>query len=55
MTGLIVHEWLSPRGGSENVVEQFVRMFPDADLQVLWNDDPDRFGGAVYETWLART
>lgn len=56
MPGLIVHEWLARAGGSENVVEQFVRAFPDADLQVLWNDDPERFAHTqVYETWLART
>lgn len=56
MTGLIVHEWVSKAGGSENVVDQFVKAFPDADMQVLWSDDPERFGSIdVYETWLART
>ncbi|WP_194420371.1 glycosyltransferase [Microbacterium abyssi] len=55
MSGLIVHEWVASAGGSENVVDQFVRTFPDADLQVLWTDDPDRYPVKTYETWLART
>ena len=55
MTGLIVHEWIAKAGGSENVVEEFATVFPRADLQVLWNDDPDRFALPTYETWLART
>lgn len=55
MSGLVVHEWVAKTGGSENVVEQFLKTFPDADLQVLWNDDPARFPVTTYETWLART
>lgn len=55
MTGLLVHEWVAKAGGSENVLEQFARTFPDSDLQVLWNDDPERFALRTYETWLART
>ncbi|KDA04906.1 glycosyl transferase [Microbacterium sp. CH12i] len=55
MTGLLVHEWVAKAGGSENVVEQFVKSFPTADLQVLWNDDPGRFSATTYETWIART
>lgn len=54
MTGLVVHEWLAPRGGSENVVEALLAAFPGADLWTLWNDDPDRFPGAR-ESWLAST
>jgi glycosyltransferase involved in cell wall biosynthesis len=54
MPGLIVHEWAALSGGSENVVEQMLRAFPDADLQVLWNDAPNRFPTAR-ETWLAHT
>lgn len=42
-------------GGSERVVEQFIAEFPDADVQVLWNDAPDRFPARTYESWLART
>lgn len=54
MAGLIVQEWLAPRGGSERVVEQFVATFPDADLAVLWNDDPSTFPRAR-ESWMAAT
>jgi glycosyltransferase involved in cell wall biosynthesis len=56
MAGIVVHEWLAKRGGSENVVEEIVATFPDAQLQSLWNDAPDRFTDLnVAETWLART
>lgn len=56
MAGIIVHEWLAKRGGSENVVEEIVATFPDAQLQSLWNDAPQRFADLqVAETWLART
>lgn len=56
MAGIIVHEWLAKRGGSENVVEEIVATFPDAQLQSLWNDAPQRFADRhVAETWLART
>ncbi|WEO76770.1 glycosyltransferase [Cryobacterium sp. SO2] len=56
MPGIIVHEWLATRGGSENVVEEIVATFPDAQIQSLWNDAPERFAGVdVAETWLART
>ncbi|MFT3970670.1 MAG: glycosyltransferase [Micropruina sp.] len=54
LTGLLVHEWLARRGGSENVVHAFADSFPDADLWVLWNDDSDRFPRAR-ESWIART
>ena len=30
MSGVLVHEWLAPRGGSENVFEALSRVFPDA-------------------------
>ncbi|MET0885868.1 MAG: glycosyltransferase [Mycetocola sp.] len=56
MAGIVVHEWLAKRGGSENVVEEIVATFPDAQLQSLWNDAPQRFTDlSVAETWLART
>lgn len=56
MAGIVVHEWLAKRGGSENVVEEIVATFPDAQLQSLWNDAPQRFTElSVAETWLART
>lgn len=43
MSGLIVHEWLEPRGGAERVVDCMVAAYPDADLCALWNDAPERF------------
>ena len=56
MPGLIVHEWIAPHGGSENVVEAMARVLPGADILSLWNDAPGRFQGrAVKESWLART
>lgn len=56
MTGIIVHEWLERFGGAENVVDRFAAMYPQAPIQSLWNDAPDRFDPArVRETWLART
>lgn len=56
MTGVLVHEWLSKRGGSENVLVELARIFPDAKVSTLWDDDPARFApGRVTESWLART
>ncbi|MFJ6677533.1 glycosyltransferase [Microbacterium sp. NPDC091382] len=55
MTGLLVHEWVEKSGGSELVVEEFLATFPEAHVQVLWDDAPGRFGEHVRETWLART
>lgn len=55
MNTLVVHEWLAPVGGSENVFEQIRGIFPEARVACLWNDAPDRFGRDVEETWLART
>ena len=54
MSGLIVHEWLSPAGGSENVFEAIAQVFPDAERWCLWNDAGDRLQ-PVHETVLART
>jgi len=54
MGGVIVHEWVEPRGGAENVFEALSRIYPDADRWCLWNDAPERFPG-VHETVLART
>lgn len=54
--GLLVHEWIAPAGGSENVLEAMTRAFPTADVQCLWNDAPARFSERrVRETWLALT
>lgn len=56
MSGVLVHEWLSVRGGSENVLVELARIFPDAPIAALWDDAPERFvEGRVTETWLART
>lgn len=54
VSGLLVHEWLSPHGGSENVFETLVAAFPDAERYCLWDDSAGRFPG-VHETLLART
>lgn len=56
MTGVLVHEWLEPIGGSENVLEELANLFPDAPIYCLWNDAPERFSpDRVRESWLART
>ncbi|EZP29041.1 glycosyltransferase [Microbacterium oleivorans] len=54
MSGLLVHEWFAKTGGSEKVVAQIQLAFPDADLQVLWDDREPR-GIRTRETWLSRT
>lgn len=53
MSGIIVHEWLAPAGGSENVFGAIAEAFPDAERWCLWKES-DRFD-PVHETWLART
>ena len=54
--GVLVHEWLTRAGGSENVFHSLGRIYPEADLLCLWNDDPERFApGRTQESWLART
>jgi glycosyltransferase involved in cell wall biosynthesis len=56
MSGVLVHEWLARRGGSENVLTELAQIFPDAPIVSLWDDAPERFApGRVTETWLART
>lgn len=52
---LLSHEWLAPRGGSENVFEQLVEALPGSALRCLWNDAPERFGDRPAESWLAHT
>lgn len=54
MSGVLVHEWLSPSGGSENVFEVMTAAFPDAPRYCLWNESAGRFT-TDGETWLART
>lgn len=54
--GVLVHEWLSPVGGSENVFGALASVFPDADMMCLWDDRGETYGGRrPRETWLART
>lgn len=56
MTGLIAHEWIEPRGGSENVLEAIAALYPDAELITPWNNAPHRFPDrTVHEMWLARS
>jgi len=55
MAGLLVHEWVAKSGGSEKVLDQMAAAYPDADLQVLWTEDPDRFELTLRETWIAKT
>jgi len=54
VSGILVHEWLSRTGGSENVFESLSEVFPSARRYCLWNESGGRFEG-VKETWLART
>lgn len=54
LNGILVHEWLSATGGSENVFEAISAIFPDAARYCLWDDSEGRFAG-VGETWLAQT
>lgn len=53
--GEIVHEWLEPHGGAENVLESITSFLPYSRVTCLWNDAPHRFAHRVEETWLART
>lgn len=56
MVGALVHEWIAPLGGSENVLAALSRLYPTAHLHCLWNDAPDRFlPETVNESWLSRT
>ena len=52
--GEIVHEWLEPVGGAENVIEELLHVLPEAKLTAAWNDAPARFP-AARETVLGRT
>lgn len=56
MSGVIVHEWFESHGGAEKVVQQFASIFPEADIQVLWNDTVGVVDNTrIKETWLAKT
>ncbi|MFT4050803.1 MAG: glycosyltransferase [Microbacterium sp.] len=54
--GLLVHEWIEERGGSENVLDELALTFPAAPILCLWNNAPQRFAeGRVTESWISRT
>ena len=53
--GVLVHEWIARDGGSEKVLDEFVRSFPDADVLCLWDDAGRYPGRRVHESGLART
>ncbi|WP_446664567.1 glycosyltransferase [Flexivirga sp. B27] len=54
--GLLVHEWIEQIGGSENVLDEFARIFPGTDILSLWNNAPERYTGhRVLQSRLART
>lgn len=56
MAGVLIHEWISQAGGSENVLEEMSNLYPDADILCLWNDSTGRFAPErVHESWLAKT
>src|SRR5918992_1113335 len=50
----IVHEWLGPWGGSEQVVACMLDVFPQADVYALVHD-PDRLRGTPLEQTPVRT
>jgi glycosyltransferase involved in cell wall biosynthesis len=50
----IVHEWLGPYGGSEQVVVGMLQVFPQADLYALVHD-PKRLRGTPLERTPVRT
>jgi glycosyltransferase involved in cell wall biosynthesis len=54
--GLIAHEWIEARGGSENVLEAIAALYPDADVVTPWTNAPRRFPDRdVRELWLSRS
>jgi glycosyltransferase involved in cell wall biosynthesis len=56
MPGVLVHEWISQSGGSENVLQAMSEVYPDADIVCLWNDSVGRFPQErLRESWLARS
>ena len=56
MAGVLVHEWISQSGGSENVLQAMSEVYPDADIVCLWNDSIGRFPQErLRESWLARS
>ncbi len=56
MAGVLVHEWISQAGGSENVLQAMSEVYPDADIVCLWNDSTGRFPPErLRESWLAHS
>jgi glycosyltransferase involved in cell wall biosynthesis len=56
MAGVLVHEWIAQSGGSENVLQAFAEMYPEADIVCLWNESQGRFDPErLRESWLARS
>lgn len=54
--GVLIHEWIEPRGGAEKVLDALAETFPKAPIRALWNDAPQRYEtGRVTESWLAST
>lgn len=56
MVGILVHEWIEESGGAENVLDGFVRAFPESEIYCLWNDAPARYPDSdVRESVIARS
>ena len=56
MAGVLVHEWISQSGGSENVLQAMSEVYPEADIVCLWNDSIGRFAPErLRESWMARS
>lgn len=50
----MVHEWVEPIGGSENVLEALAALMPGCDLVCAWMNAAERFPGRrIIETSLA--
>lgn len=49
----LVHDWLNQMGGAENVLEELVRLFPDAPVYTSMYDRLTM--PASYQTWQIRT
>jgi glycosyltransferase involved in cell wall biosynthesis len=51
----LVHDWVEKYGGAEAVLDQLVNVFPNSDLFVLWNNQPDRYTIPTKESFLANS
>ena len=53
--GVLVHDWVEPIGGSENVLQELAALLPGSDLVCSWMNAPDRFPDRrIVETALSR-